>query len=59
MMGHDRWVADLRPLLEPLLQARGQALGLTGHPYDHCTKGSRGQQGWSWPMRTADRYARP
>lgn len=39
MMGHDRWVADLRPLLEPLLQARGQALGLTGHPYDHCTQG--------------------
>jgi fructose-1,6-bisphosphatase/inositol monophosphatase family enzyme len=38
MMGHDRWVADLRPLLEPLLQARGQVLGLTCHPYDLCTE---------------------
>ena len=38
MMGHDRWVADLRPLVEPLLRARGQALGLACHPYDLCTE---------------------
>ncbi|HMQ34794.1 MAG TPA: inositol monophosphatase [Chloroflexaceae bacterium] len=35
--GHDRFVADLRPLLEPLLAARGEALGICCHPYDLCT----------------------
>ncbi|HVR62383.1 MAG TPA: inositol monophosphatase [Polyangia bacterium] len=38
MAGHDRWTADLRPLCEPLLAARGQALGLCCHPYDLCTE---------------------
>jgi hypothetical protein len=38
MMGHDRWIADLRPLLEPLLRQRGRALGLCCHPYDICTE---------------------
>lgn len=38
IMGHDRWVADLRPLAEPLLTARGQASGLCCHPYDLCTE---------------------
>jgi hypothetical protein len=38
LMGHDRWVADLRPLVEPLLRARGQALGLACHPYDLCAE---------------------
>ena len=38
MMGHDRWTADLRPLCEPLLAARGQALGLCCHPYDLGTE---------------------
>src|SRR5438067_2014680 len=28
MMGHDRWIADLRPLLEPVLRDRGRTLGL-------------------------------
>ena len=37
-MGHDRWIADLRPLVEPLLRERGQALGLCCHPYDLCTE---------------------
>jgi fructose-1,6-bisphosphatase/inositol monophosphatase family enzyme len=37
MVGHDRFVADLRPLLGPLLQSRGQPLGLCCHPYDICT----------------------
>jgi hypothetical protein len=33
MMGHDRWLADLRPLV---WQARG-VRGLCCHPYDLCT----------------------
>ncbi len=37
MAGHDRFVADLRPLAERVLRARGQALGLCCHPYDICT----------------------
>jgi fructose-1,6-bisphosphatase/inositol monophosphatase family enzyme len=35
--GHDRFIADLRPLLGPLLLARGFPLGLCCHPYDICT----------------------
>ena len=38
MMGHDRWVADLRPLLEPVLRERGRPRGLCCHPYDLCTE---------------------
>ncbi len=38
MAGRDRFVADLRPLLEPLLTQRGLALGLCCHPYDLCTE---------------------
>lgn len=38
MMGHDRWLADLRPLVEPVLEKRGLALGLCCHPYDLCTE---------------------
>jgi fructose-1,6-bisphosphatase/inositol monophosphatase family enzyme len=38
MMGHDRWVADLRPLAERMLQKRGLSLGLCCHPYDVCTE---------------------
>ena len=38
MAGHDRFVADLRPLLEPLMQRRGTALGICCHPYDLCTE---------------------
>jgi fructose-1,6-bisphosphatase/inositol monophosphatase family enzyme len=37
-IGHDRWIADLRPTIEPLLQARGRALGICSHPYDLCTE---------------------
>lgn len=36
-LGHDRWVADLRPLLAPVLAARGEAAGICAHPYDLCT----------------------
>ena len=35
--GHDRFVADLRPLLRPLLAGRGMSPPLTCHPYDICT----------------------
>ena len=35
--GHDRWCADLRPLLAPVLAARGQTPLLCCHPYDICT----------------------
>lgn len=38
LMGHDRWIADLRPLIEPLLKQQGQALGMCCHPYDLCTE---------------------
>jgi fructose-1,6-bisphosphatase/inositol monophosphatase family enzyme len=38
MSGHDRFVADLRPLMEPLLRGQGLALGICCHPYDLCTE---------------------
>ena len=34
--GHDRFIADLRPLLRPVLAGRGLPPGLTCHPYDLC-----------------------
>lgn len=36
-VGHDRFVADLRPLMAPLLRQRGMQQGLCCHPYDICT----------------------
>jgi hypothetical protein len=38
MSGHDRFNADLRPLMEPLLARRGLALGICCHPYDLSTE---------------------
>ncbi|MBU1878064.1 MAG: inositol monophosphatase [Chloroflexi bacterium] len=38
MAGHDRFVADLRPLIAPVLAQRGLALGICAHPYDVCTE---------------------
>jgi hypothetical protein len=38
IVGHDRFVADLRPLMENVLARRGLALGLCSHPYDLCTE---------------------
>ncbi len=35
--GHDRFVADLRPLLGRWLEARGRAFGICSHPYDLAT----------------------
>jgi fructose-1,6-bisphosphatase/inositol monophosphatase family enzyme len=36
--GHDRFVADLRPLLERHLAGRGLRLGICCHPYDLATE---------------------
>ena len=38
LVGHDRFVADLRPLMAPLLAGRGQAPLVCSHPYDLCTE---------------------
>ena len=38
MAGHDRFVADIRPVLEQVLARRGLALGICCHPYDLCTE---------------------
>jgi len=38
MSGHDRFTADLRPLMNTLLATRGVALGICCHPYDVCTE---------------------
>jgi hypothetical protein len=38
MSGRDRFIADLRPLMERLLKERGLALGICCHPYDLCTE---------------------
>jgi fructose-1,6-bisphosphatase/inositol monophosphatase family enzyme len=38
MAGHDRFVADLRPLMEKSLEARGLTAGICAHPYDLCTE---------------------
>lgn len=35
--GHDRFTADLRPLVESLLARRGLAFGIACHPYDLAT----------------------
>jgi hypothetical protein len=33
-VGHDRWIADLRPLLQPARRAAGRAPIFCAHPYD-------------------------
>ena len=38
MCGHDRFVADLRPLMEKMLASRGLSLGICCHPYDLCAE---------------------
>jgi len=37
MVGHDRFNADLRPLVGAVLAARGEGPPLSCHPYDLCT----------------------
>ena len=36
MAGHDRFIADVRPLLTPVLTSRGLPRPLCCHPYDLC-----------------------
>lgn len=38
MTGQDRFVADLRPLMEAHMAKQGLALGICCHPYDVCTE---------------------
>jgi fructose-1,6-bisphosphatase/inositol monophosphatase family enzyme len=38
MAGRDRFVADIRPLMEQRLAERGLSLGICCHPYDLCTE---------------------
>lgn len=38
MSGHDRFVADLRPIMETFLAQKGLVLGICCHPYDLCTE---------------------
>jgi hypothetical protein len=38
MSGHDRFIADLRPLMQGVLEQRGAPLGICCHPYDLCTE---------------------
>ncbi len=37
MAGHDRFVADLRPLLQSVFAERGLPRAICAHPYDLCT----------------------
>ena len=53
--GHDRFVADLRPLMRPLLAARGLPPALTCHPYDICTALIAEESG----VIVTDAYGRP
>lgn len=38
MAGHDRFIADLRPLMRSVLNDRGLDLSICCHPYDLCTE---------------------
>lgn len=38
MAGHDRFIADIRPVMEQLLAQRGLKMGICCHPYDICTE---------------------
>ena len=38
MCGHDRFVADLRSVMGPVLAERGLPFGICCHPYDLCTE---------------------
>jgi fructose-1,6-bisphosphatase/inositol monophosphatase family enzyme len=53
--GHDRFIADLRPLMEQHLNARGISLGICAHPYDLCTELIAREAG----VLVTDVYGRP
>lgn len=38
MSGHDRFTADLRPLMNKVISQRGVVMGICCHPYDVCTE---------------------
>jgi hypothetical protein len=38
MAGHDRFIADLRPLMASVMDERGFDLSICCHPYDLCTE---------------------
>ena len=38
MAGHDRFVADIRPLMAKIMDERGLDLSICCHPYDLCTE---------------------
>lgn len=38
MAGHDRFVADIRPLMREVMSRRGFDLSICCHPYDLCTE---------------------
>jgi hypothetical protein len=56
IIGHDRFVADLRPLMDRWLAAQGRALGICCHPYDLATllvaerAGVIVTDGWGTPL---------
>ena len=56
-MGHDRFVADLRPLIESLLNRRGLELGICCHPYDVCTELIAREAGVIVTDERGDRFA--
>jgi hypothetical protein len=55
MVGHDRFNADLRPLMGPLLERRGRPRPLCCHPYDLCTALIANEAG----VRLTDPWGRP
>ena len=55
MSGKDRFVADLRPMMEQVLARRGLALGICCHPYDVCTELIARELG----VIVTDAYGRP
>ena len=38
MAGHDRFIADIRPLMRCEMEKRGVDLSICCHPYDLCTE---------------------
>jgi len=53
--GHDRWTADLRPLLARVPHARGRPLAICCHPYDICTESIARAAG----VHITDEHGRP
>ena len=38
LSGHDRFTADIRPLMKSVISKRGAVTGICCHPYDMCTE---------------------